>query len=543
MGITWFELRLLKFDNPTGREADGDCCDFPCSDHCDPDITICFDNPDAGECKSEIRSTGHYHANVFNFGPRFENSAENPMSVRFKDAWPKTLSITVKVEDRDIVNAHDSMGKIKKLYTRVPAANKTVSLWNKVNFIFNYQVISAQARVYCDTNYYGEVCTIFCEPKDSDEEGHYTCAEDGSKVCNQYYHGPECKNYCVPADFETGHYYCDEIGQRICLEGWTGVNCTEDIDECFDETTNPCYPNGQCTNMNGTYECECTEGWIGKDCQEIKLYCVDASCSKFSTCNDTIGGFDCICEPGWTGTLCDILVTPCTSGPCKHSGICTLTPNGRNYLCNCVGPWQGRNCEEKMVLMLNDTKTIYLKGKLPENMWDNLTLGIQHLLKDSLKIADVAVDTTITYPNAKQTKVDIFVESQDTQVIHSLDKIMGLPEEKVKSSFILPLSIKQEPLMEPKLKPDPWVKKHWYVVLCVVLGVLIALAILVVVMYVNKTRRRAGMEKSTLHHNGRASSGRESLPDAAIGFDNSLYFESTSPEKVRGLPEIPKNVS
>lgn len=50
------------------------------------------------------------------------------------------------------------------------------------------------------------------------------------------------------------------------------------------------------------------------------------------------------------------------------------------------------------------------------------------------------------------------------------------------------------------------------------------------------------MEKSSLH-NGRTSSGRDSLPDAAIGFDNSLYFESNKPEKVRGLPEIPKGVS
>lgn len=42
---TWFELRLIRFDNPSGRESDGDCCDFPCVDPCDPDIVICFDKP------------------------------------------------------------------------------------------------------------------------------------------------------------------------------------------------------------------------------------------------------------------------------------------------------------------------------------------------------------------------------------------------------------------------------------------------------------------------------------------------------------------
>lgn len=44
------------------------------------------------------------------------------------------------------------------------------------------------------------------------------------------------------------------------------------------------------------------------------------------------------------------------------------------------------------------------------------------------------------------------------------------------------------------------------------------------------------------HNEPRSASGRESLPDAAIGFDNSLYFESNQPEKVRGLPEIPKQM-
>lgn len=54
---------------------------------------------------------------------------------------------------------------------------------------------------------------------------------------------------------------------------------------------------------------------------------------------------------------------------------------------------------------------------------------------------------------SKQTKVEIFVESQDPQVQHSLDKILVLPEEAVKTSFILPLSEKQELIREQQLKP------------------------------------------------------------------------------------------
>lgn len=47
------------------------------------------------------------------------------------------------------------------------------------------------------------------------------------------------------------------------------------------------------------------------------------------------------------------------------------------------------------------------------------------------------------------------------------------------------------------------------------------------------------MEKAGGFDSTRSHSGRESLPDAAIGFDNSLYFEAKEPERLRGLPEVP----
>lgn len=540
-GDTWFELRLVTFENPTGRESDGDCCDFPCSDPCDPDITICFDKPDAGQCTNESakRYTGHYHANTFSFGPKFENGATNPMTLKLTEPWPNTLYITVIVEDRDSINANDPMGKVRKSYTRTPAPDKSSAIWNKITFKFSYQVITGQARVYCDTNFYGEDCMTFCEAKDTPEEGHYTCAENGQKMCLENYHGPDCKAYCVPADDETGHFFCDDSGIPVCLEGWTGEGCLIDIDECHNSSNNPCYPNGNCINTNGSYECNCSDAYTGPNCQEQKLFCKDTTCSNYSTCNNTVGGFVCICEPNWTGILCDERVTPCTSAPCQNDGICTLTPNKKNYLCACVGMWEGRNCTEKRVTMFNDTKVIFLSGNLPEDQWDDLTLGIRHLLKDLLQISDVAIETSVTFPNDKQTRVEIFVESQDPQVKHSLDKILVLPENIVKTSFILPFSEKQELIREQKLKPDPWVKRHWYVVLVVVLAVLIVLAIIVVIMYVTK-RRRATEIKKARFDSSRSASGRESLPDAAVGFDNSLYFEANQPEKLRGLPELPE---
>ena len=52
-----------------------------------------------------------------------------------------------------------------------------------------------------------------------------------------------------------------------------------------------------------------------------------------------------------------------------------------------------------VLIVIVDTKVIFLSGNLPEDQWDDLTLGIRHLLKDLLQISDVAIETTITYPN------------------------------------------------------------------------------------------------------------------------------------------------
>ena len=39
----------------------------------------------------------------------------------------------------------------------------------------------------CALNFYGEDCSKFCSPQDSDFQGHYVCDEEGDKVCLQGY--------------------------------------------------------------------------------------------------------------------------------------------------------------------------------------------------------------------------------------------------------------------------------------------------------------------------------------------------------------------
>lgn len=59
--------------------------------------------------------------------------------------------------------------------------------------------------------------------------------------CDEYYFGDGCADYCRPRDDTLGHYTCDEEGNRICLEGWKGNYCSER--ECLLKIT--CAPSSK----------------------------------------------------------------------------------------------------------------------------------------------------------------------------------------------------------------------------------------------------------------------------------------------------------
>ncbi|XP_078465056.1 uncharacterized protein LOC144729064 isoform X1 [Lampetra planeri] len=46
-----------------------------------------------------------------------------------------------------------------------------------------------------------------------------------------------------------------------CPPGWQGLNCTDDVDECSGDGTNPCPPFSACRNRRGGFVCECPVGF------------------------------------------------------------------------------------------------------------------------------------------------------------------------------------------------------------------------------------------------------------------------------------------
>lgn len=53
-------------------------------------------------------------------------------------------------------------------------------------------MLSDRVRVQCADNYYNTTCTTFCRPR-NDQFGHYTCGEQGNKVCLPGWQGANCE--------------------------------------------------------------------------------------------------------------------------------------------------------------------------------------------------------------------------------------------------------------------------------------------------------------------------------------------------------------
>jgi Golgi apparatus protein 1 len=46
-------------------------------------------------------------------------------------------------------------------------------------------------------------------------------------TCDAQYYGPGCGTLCRPRNDNFGHYTCSENGTRLCLDGWKGDYCTK----------------------------------------------------------------------------------------------------------------------------------------------------------------------------------------------------------------------------------------------------------------------------------------------------------------------------
>ncbi|CAH3118825.1 unnamed protein product [Porites lobata] len=73
---------------------------------------------------------------------------------------------------------------------------------------------------------------------------------------NPCLNGPCLNGATCQTGFGSHGYRC------VCVNGFQGDNCEMDVDECTSET-HDCPANGVCTNVEGSFQCECQSRFTG----------------------------------------------------------------------------------------------------------------------------------------------------------------------------------------------------------------------------------------------------------------------------------------
>lgn len=256
------------------------------------------------------------------------------ISVPFNFKWPGIVSLIIETWNAETSDqsTENNNNMISRLATKRRLAigedwSQDVHLGEQSQLRFSY-------RVVCDEFYHGEECSDFCRPR-NDTFGHFNCDAAGNRICLPGWKGDYCTEPICLSGCSEENGYCEAPGECKCRIGWEGPLC----DEC---TRHPGCLHGTC---NQPFQCTCKEGWGGLFCNEDLNFCTNHKpCRNDATCTNTgQGSYTCICKPGFSGKNCEIETNECDSNPCKNGGSCNDQEN--DYTCTCPQGFYGKNCE------------------------------------------------------------------------------------------------------------------------------------------------------------------------------------------------------
>ncbi|PVD35721.1 hypothetical protein C0Q70_02684 [Pomacea canaliculata] len=160
-----------------------------------------------------------------------------------------------------------------------------------------------QVKIYCATNYFGNLCLTFCRPVPS----RYRCdVSTGRRVCLGLWLEPDC---------EEGN----DAGPYLCAA----------LNDCRSMNYG-CLNGGLCQGTaSSAFACRCPTGYSGARCENN--VCSPSPCYNGGKCR-AVNATDwtCDCLPGFTGSTCDV-ASPCDSSPCQNGGRCYQTSSGGEY--------------------------------------------------------------------------------------------------------------------------------------------------------------------------------------------------------------------
>uniref|UniRef100_A0A131YT62 Nidogen n=1 Tax=Rhipicephalus appendiculatus TaxID=34631 RepID=A0A131YT62_RHIAP len=188
-----------------------------------------------------------------------------------------------------------------------------------------------------------------CEPGYTLAEDKRSCKDIDECATDRH----NCQHSCIntPGSFSCGCKSGYKSHENQCL----------DVNEC-QEQPHLCAPSGTCTNMLGTYRCNCLRGFItdasGKSCKDTNECANTAKCPH--GCENYEGSYRCTCPKGfkqdhyWNQCVDEneCLNRPCGSVSCVNtvgSFSCSCPPGYRydEIMVNCIG---GEGCENSPCL-------------------------------------------------------------------------------------------------------------------------------------------------------------------------------------------------
>ncbi|XP_015589296.1 protein jagged-2 [Cephus cinctus] len=376
-GSGFFEVQILSLTNNRGTLVDGRCCGGggdttgsgggtlpPCTTPCSTAFWLCLKEYQSNVTAIGSCSFGNVSSHALGQNT-FTLNEPATLQLHFTFRWTRQFTLILQARDEA------SAGVIEEAsYSGIVLPGPT---WHTLNHQGRNAHLAYRVRVQCADHYYNATCTKFCRPR-NDIFGHYTCDENGDKVCIQGWKGADCETAVCKEGCHPVHGHCNVSGECKCRHGWRGefcdqctpypgckhgycngsswqcicdtnwggILCDQDLNYCG--THEPCQNGGTCENTApDQYRCTCPEGFSGATCEKVDNPCASNPCLHRATCRELGESAHCDCAPGFAGPYCATDIDECASQPCQNGGTCVDGKNG--FVCHCPSAWQGLLCQ------------------------------------------------------------------------------------------------------------------------------------------------------------------------------------------------------
>ncbi|XP_026669674.1 sushi, von Willebrand factor type A, EGF and pentraxin domain-containing protein 1-like [Ceratina calcarata] len=187
-------------------------------------------------------------------------------------------------------------------------------------------------------------CIHLCRPGYYSRKKRYQylrLALEPCVMCDIGFYQPDHgQNHCLscPSNFSTKNRGAKSMNDCLPLRAIEPDVCD----------TKPCLNEGQCTQEEDSFSCECSEYYIGSKCEMFQNPCNSFPCLNEGSCdvqsfsNGTIF-YTCTCKNGYSGRDCELYIDECAINPCQNNGTCVSTEN--DYSCECKNGFEGEFCE------------------------------------------------------------------------------------------------------------------------------------------------------------------------------------------------------